>query len=88
MILHEVLSWIKGRGLEQVEFQSDSRWVVEVGSQAKNCAEFGAIVAGCKLIIMSNNFFRIKHVRCDFNNLAHRITRIAKDNQNPYVCMG
>lgn len=86
MGLHEVLSWIKALGLQQVLFETDSKLVVDaLSSRVEDLSEFGSIVSSCKKILESNLSFTVKHVRRDVNFVAHRLARVAKHYSNPHV---
>ncbi|KAM6542808.1 hypothetical protein CsatB_007255 [Cannabis sativa] len=79
MGIKEALSWIKRRGWQHVELESDSL----VSIQAIRCRSplssvFGNLVQDCISLLLSLPFVKIRFVKRSANRLAHAVARMSR----------
>jgi ribonuclease HI len=66
------------RGFKYVIFESDSRLVVDAITSSNNgISEFSHLIAHIQFLLRSNNYFEVKYVKRQANNVAHTLARAA-----------
>jgi ribonuclease HI len=66
------------RGFNNVIFESDSRLVVDaIVSSQNGISEFSTLIAHIQFLLRSNNYFEVKYVKRQANNVAHTLARAA-----------
>lgn len=76
MAVREALSWLKNRGLENVQIDSD-RFVFcySLSYSSLTRSYIGLISQSCTLLINFISSFRIQFIRRDKNQVAHVLTK-------------
>jgi ribonuclease HI len=66
------------RGFPYVIFESDSKLVVDAISSTQNgISEFSTLIAHIQSLLRSHNYFEVKYVKRQANNVAHTLARAA-----------
>jgi ribonuclease HI len=66
------------RGLHFVIFESDSKQVVDAISSTQNgISEFSILISHIQTLLRSHNYFEVKYIKRQANNVAHTLARAA-----------
>ncbi|KAK2361157.1 hypothetical protein QL285_086341 [Trifolium repens] len=78
MAIIEAMEEMILRGLPYVIFESDSKLVVDaISSSQSGISEFSILIAHIQSLIRSHNYFEVKYVKRQANNVAHTLARAA-----------
>ncbi|KAL8509029.1 hypothetical protein ACS0TY_016281 [Phlomoides rotata] len=85
--LFEALSWIKELDIRNVEIEMDARVVVCAfnSRESSSISVFGDIIQACKNVFTSYPHCKVGWVKRQANELAHNLTRVARDFSSPFV---
>jgi len=85
--LHSALQWLSDMHFDNVDFESDSKLIVDAFLATGNdLSEFGCIISSCRSLF--RNFFsnsRVEFVRRQANAVAHALARAATSLASPAV---
>jgi ribonuclease HI len=74
----EAMEELSYRGLQSVIFESDSKQVVDAISSTQNgISEFSILIAHIQTLLSSHNYFEVKYIKRQANNVAHTLARAA-----------
>jgi ribonuclease HI len=78
MAIIEAMEEMILRGLPYVIFESDSKLVVDaISSSQSGISEFSILIAHIQSLLRSHNYFEVKYVKRQANNVAHTLARAA-----------
>jgi ribonuclease HI len=78
MALVEAMEEMIQRGLSFVTFESDSKLVVDaISSRQTGVSVFSLLISHIQSLLRMNNYFEVKYVRRQTNNVAHYLARAA-----------
>ncbi|KDP37578.1 hypothetical protein JCGZ_08269 [Jatropha curcas] len=75
ILFREALSWVKGKGMDRVLFETNSQMLVQALQRPLNDGTyFGSIVADCKLLIEELSHCSFCFMKRSANRVAHLLT--------------